>query len=492
MPYLAIERARQTCGWSAHEPIVLVEPAGRGERVVQCNPAAARAGVRPGMPRAEAQAAVRSLRTIVCDAQQARQTLERLAAWADCLSPIVQLDEPDSLLLDVTGCAPVFGGEPNLLRQALAGIHRQGFTVRGAIADTAGAAWAIAHADPRASVIVPPGQTPAALACLPVWALRLPPEDLERLEALGIETIEALLHLPRASLAARLSPRTLHRLDQALGQAPEPLAAFRPRPGVCCRLALPAATDRLDVLEAALDRLAAELCAKLRRRRAGIGELRCALHHKDGSASRWELHLARLTRSAKHIRSLLWTRLAYGRVRRPVCGLMLWSRRIHPLDDAQLDLFARERQQEAQDVAQLVDRLASRLGRQAVVRPEPVPDHQPEYAYTYVPSAGGPKPQQPPEAQDIPARPRPVRLLPRPLQVPAMALRPEGPPGWFRWQGQSYEVLMAVGPERLETGWWRGRDIQRDYFRVLVRSGGQYWLFRDRSSGRWFLHGVFD
>ncbi len=262
---------------------------------------------------------------------------------------------------------------------------------------------------------------------------------------------------------------------------------------------------------AAVDRLLASLCEELARRRAGVRNVFCTLYHEEGLPSRLELGLSRPTRSVGHLKSLLTARLEAACVARPVCGMMLQSRQTYPLDDAQIDLFEQDRQEEVEDLAGLIDRLANRLGADSVVQPVPVGDHQPEHAYRYVSLVGvGSAEKQRSEPSRLPvssvrasagsdanrgasaACPRPLRLFGKPLEVPAMAMVPDGPPGWFRWRGQEYAVAEAIGPERLETGWWKGCDIQRDYFRVTSRSGGQFWIFRDRRNGRWFLHGLFD
>jgi protein ImuB len=175
----------------------------------------------------------------------------------------------------------------------------------------------------------------------------------------------------------------------------------------------------------------------------------------------------------------------------PADSLMLWARRIDQLDDWQEELFTTE-SNDARDLGDLVDRLAVRLGPQAVVKPELLSDHQPERAFRYT-SFSSPKQTAAKQLSgSTPPGPRPLRLSPRPMEVAVTAIVPEGPPIAFRLRGTQHVVTKSTGPERIETGWWRGPYVQRDYYRATVKDGRCAWLFRRRDTGQWFLHGWFD
>ncbi len=419
--------------------------------------------------------------------------LDRLAVWANCLSPIVQPTPPDSLLLDVTGCERLFRGESNLLRLAVEGIQAQGFAVRAAIADTVGAAWAIAHGC-ECSTIVPPGRTSGALASLSPWTLRLSEREVFILTAVGVRKIEAMMQIPRASIASRLGDGVLHRLDQALGHAPELIDAYRPPAEPVSRIRFAGATDRIEVIHEAIDRLLALFCDQLCRRAIGVRQLLCTLYHEDAGPTTLEITLSQPTRSVRHLRSLLVARLEAAPLTAPVFAAMLWTRAAETLGDRQGHLFdPADGQADGdpdEDLAHLLDRLSNRLGFDAVVRPRLVADHQPECACRFQPVIADRS--SAPEASPPAATDRPLRLLARPIEVPAMAIVPDGPPTWFRWAGREHVIAKAVGPERIETGWWRGGDIQRDYFAVTTNTQRRFWLFRDRKEGKWFLQGAFE
>lgn len=459
------------------------------------------------MTLAEARALTGSGESLIVRSQDTdadRAALESLAVWADRFSPCVHLEGDDTLLLDMSGCERLFPDEENLLRRIKEGLDVMGYTVRAALADTPGAAWAMVHAHPLDSIVAPPGRTVAALAPLPVGALRIDERTVDALRRLGVETIEALLHLPRSSLAARFDDELLLRLDQALGDVPELLTPFRARPVLRSHLRIARPTEEYDVLREGLERVLAAFCEQLERRVAGVRQLFVTFELATDQPRRpvtFEVHASQATRAREHLRSLLLAGLGDLRLPAGAIGVMLWARRVEPLDGRQEELFDTGLS-DAENLAHLVDRLVAHLGAEAVVRPQPRSDHQPERAYRYVPlvdrrrptvDAGSRDAGSEATDQDCPVPDsRPLRVLPLPVEVTVVAIAPEGPPSCFDWQGSREEVVACVGPERVETGWWRGRHIRRDYFRATCRSGRRCWLFRQRGAKRWFLHGWFD
>ncbi len=584
IPNLAIERLQRREGSAtsggrsggsgkgapeAVGPVAIAAPTSGGLRVVRANASAGRRGVRLGQTAAEAAALAPGLTVHHADPAGDRAALERLAVWADCLSPVVQIAGDDALLLDVTGCARLFGGEDALARKAIAGLAAEGYSSAAAIADTPGAAWALAHAGEWGCAhAARPGAMAEALARLPVWTLRLEAPVVERLRMVGVETVEALLHLPRSSVARRFGRAVCRRLDEALGDAPEVLTPFRPPVVLHARVNFTGATDSPALLYEAVERGTADLCAQLERRVAGVRRLRVTLHYSRdaadatgvaaacgengaygdvsgaglgwGSTRRYHtltLELSRPTRDAGRLLGLLRVRLEGLRLPAKVVGVTVWSPWVEGLDGAQLTWFDTGSTDDA-ELGDLWDRLAVRLGKNNVVQPRLVADHLPEGAYAYVPMAevrtcqrpgrlvrqsprrvtgamqsssasGGetagneakPKPARHSEKwimDGAPGNPheaawgRPVRLLHRPVEVAVMAVVPDGPPLRFGCRGAEHVVQRWAGPERVETGWWRGYPVRRDYFRVEDTAGERYWLFRACNDGRWFLHGMDD
>ncbi len=528
------ERAWRDGVWvDEPRPLVLTRPVGASQVVQQVCPRARALGLRPGLSLGQAQAIVPQLVALACDPQRDRAALTRLARWASRFSPSVELFEPDTLLVDVTGCQLLFGGEANIARQAVAGLAWQGFYARAAIADTVGAAYALAIAAAEPTTIVPVGQTSAWLTPLPPSALRIDLRTGERLEMLGVRTIGDLLMLPRTTLPARFGPQLVLRLQQALGEVFEGLTPQRTGPPPFARLPFEVPVTDWAAIRAAAQQLLTDVFRQLRERELALLRLDCVVYYERTPPQVASIGLARASREERHVAQLLEQRFERVDPTPGVTGLLLVARETSRWHAGQIELFEPREPGDDEALGVLIDRLASRVGHGALVRPQLVDDHQPEMAYRYVSVAeagcepvgeapGGSSLAQPGRdssaaehatallrsaAQDRATHSqdhatcraidratrvsRPVRLLVRPIPVRAIALVPDGPPTWFAYCGREYVVAHAAGPERLETAWWRGPDVRRDYFRVTTETGEQFWLFRALNEQRWYLHGIF-
>lgn len=490
-----------------------------------------RTGIRPGMALAEAialyehaaaqpagHAALSALHLEAYDPTADRLALEQWADWCQRFSPLVALEDaprPASLLLDISGLAELFGGEAPLAALVAGQLTEHRLTTRVAIADTPAAAWAAAHyARELPSPILPPGETLAVLSPLPLAALRLEPGTVEMLQELGVECIGQLAALPRGMLRSRFGVAVLERLDQLLAATAEVAVAQKPVEQLSAERLFEYPTNRQELLEMVLAELLQNLTSTLAGQRHGILRLTCRLVRTGGPPVQFELGLYRPSGGVRHLLDLLRLRLEALRFRvsrrSQVEAVQLSVVAAAPLVAEQQELFERDRPREApRALAGLVDRLTSRLGREAVVRPALLADVQPEYACQYLPGALPPKtradsqraqakakPKTPPPhiSPAAPAGARPLRLLAAPLPLRATSIVPDGPPLGFRFHGQEQQIVKTWGPERIETGWWRNRGvgIRRDYYRVETSSGSRFWLFRRLSDGQWFLHGEFE
>jgi protein ImuB len=450
------------------------------------------------MPVTEAVAVDRRIHLCKYDPAGDRSALLRLSRWAGRFSPIVALEEgpaPQSLLLDTTGCAPLFGGESAVLDLVAGGLGRRGWNARVAIAGSMGAAWALAH-HATARSVAPSEATEELLRPLPVEALRLSPVTLGRLHALGITRVGALIDLPRSSVPARLGSEILNRLDQALGRAPEALVPDQALPEFEADFAFEYPALSLDVVTRACDMLLARIHQQLLERHQGARRLEYRFCHEAAEPTMIQVGLARPSRSMEHLRSLLRMHLERLVLPAPVSGIRLYLTAAAPLDDSQSDLFEQERARLGMARSVLIDQLSSRLGVDAVTRPRLVADFDPEHAFRLEPAVSA---EDAPEAaiawvQEYQGRRRnrPVRLYANPELIRAVSLIPEGPPVAFWWAGTEHRIVHTWGPERIETGWWRGRDLARDYYVVETAHGARFWMFRNQDGARWFLHGCFD
>lgn len=495
-------------------PFALVERRARGLTLRALNAAARAGGLRAGQRHADARAILPRLLSAPAEPAREADALAALARWCERWSPTVALDAAGSaeadgregLLLDVTGVAHLFGGEAGMLRAMRSAFRRMAVPVRLALAETPGAAWGLARYAGGESAIVPPGQVRAALAPLPLAALRLGDETLALARRFGLKRVEDLYAMPRAGLARRFRAaegmELVARLDRALGVEPDPLMPLRalPRFRVVARFAEPL-MDKAGVA-AALDSLCAELVAQLEAEGQGARALSIAGFRADGGVPTLTVRLGRPSRRVAVWRRLFAERglerldLGFG-----IDALGLAADEAEPLVPAQPALDGGAACGERfQDV---IDRLVARLGERAVRVPLLRESWLPERAVRWVPAQGAEFPA--PGAFD---RARPLLLLDPPEPVKAgLFVIPDGAPTHFTWRRVTRRVTRAEGPERLAPVWWqpgRGAARLRDYYRIEDEQGIRYWLYREGVPGGeslpggeagpapgWWMHGLF-
>jgi protein ImuB len=302
--------------------------------------------------------------------------------------------------------------------------------------------------------------------------------------------------LPRADLAARFGPLLLRRLDQALGRMQEVVVLPGADPELQAGQAFDYPIERFDLLWDIIDQLLEEIHRALNRRNLGARQLECRLDHETAGATTVEVGLYRPSNRPHYLSTLLRTRLEQVQLTEPISAIRLAVTLAERLPEVQRVLFERGGHDEA-GLAALIDRLSNLLGRQAVTRPCCVADAQPEHAFRFDPvftfSAHAASAKRKQEILESPLlAPRPLSLWPMPVPVEVLTVFPDGPPVRFAWQGTEWRVAHWWGPERIETGWWRGEDVQQDYYVVTTQTGSRFWMFRRRDEGDWFLHGCFD
>ena len=467
---------------------------------------------------ADARALLADLATARADAAADRRGLERLALWCNRFTPWCAVDASDDgdsgdggLLLDISGCAHLFGGEAALMDEIAARLAGLGIEARLGLADTPGAAWALARFGPADggatdARIAAPGETRTAISGLPVEALRLAAEDAHLLRRLGLTTIGAVDDLPRASLARRFpcrerSSAVLARLDRALGRQAEPVVPLAPPPACLERLTLPEPLIDRAGLDAALARLMPGLVASLERDGLGVRRLALWCYRVDGGVARRAIATARAIRDGDHLLRLFREVLETIDPGFGIDLMALHAERVEPLVPAQLSLAGDGRRRG--DLELLVDRLLARLGTGAVRRLEPVARHRPETAERAVAPGREHVPWSEASSEAPEKPPRPFRLFDRPEPVEVMAEVPEGPPLLFTWRRVRRRVMRAAGPERIEPEWWAGAggrdEAVRDYYRIEDADGRRYWLYRaglygeagTGTSPRWYVHGLY-
>ncbi|WP_235905731.1 Y-family DNA polymerase [Pseudooceanicola pacificus] len=520
-------------------PFAVVRDHGNMQLLWSLSAAASAAGLKPGQPLRDARAMCPELHTRLRNPQREAAFLTVLRRWAGKYSPWIAETAPESLLIDITGCAHLFGGEAELMEAIAGDCAGFGLTVQAGIADTVGAAWALAHhaggtaahnrtgdavdAEARATRsraarrhwvkggpaplaaapaapagrIAPPGQTRSALAPLPLAALRLEPEVLAQLARLGLRRVEDLLNQPRAPLARRFGQALVLRIDQALGHVPEPVSPAPAERADAVRMTLPEPIGLETDIAAALDRLLPRLCATLEGRGMGIRTIRLQAFRTDGTMQWISAGLARPTHDPGRIRPLLAMKLSEIDAGFGIDMLRVEALQTEPVHREQARGHAEAGQAVSERLAaqtaldDLVTRIGARVGMEAVTRLHPGASHIPEKTAIVLAAAwSDPAPGWP-----APAVPRP-RLLWRP--EPVSAPDAPRPPGLIRWRGRRLRVLSATGPERIAPEWWLDepawRTGVRDYWRVTVEGGERLWLYYAHGatmSAGWFCHGSF-
>lgn len=516
-PRWPLQHLRQKLPETQSQPILLFQRSHRGVVVRVCSAEANALGVRAGMSLADAKALSANLLSHELNLAEINLNLEELCLWATRFSPLTGVEPagphapyPQTLLLDVTGCAQVFGGEEQLLNLAVSNFKKRGFNVRAALAPTLGAAWAFSHFGPaRVSVPDEPEALKTLLEPMPLAGLRLSEEVLDNLRPLGLHRIADLLKQPRASLPSRFGAELLQRLDQALGVVPETLLPLRAEPEFRVARAFEHPLRSSEILFSILQAMTERLAHELEHAQRGALHLECWLHHEIAAPACVNIALHRSSHSPKHLWRLLHARLedhfrlplkSGGRFKRKhrqtsatkslvieaeecIEAVALHVTASEKSADRQLPLFDKAGSDaQSGDFHLLLDRLAARLGTDAVRRVHIEDEHLPERSFKLLALVE--------RAQAAPAAaadaPRPLRLLPRPLPAEVEF------PRTLTWEGQQHSIRNVAGPERIESGWWRECDQRRDYYIVEVESGARYWLFENLADQRWFVHGSFD
>lgn len=457
------------------DPQAVAETGPRGARIVLADAAAREAGVRRGMSVTAAHALCRQLILYPRAPEREAAALEGVAAWALRFTSFVSVASPVTLLLEVAGSLRLFGGLDVIVVQLRNGMEELGYHSRLAVAPTPRAALWLARARDGA-VVQQRARLVDVLSPLPLQALNPDGKKLQALRGMGLRCVGDLLRLPRDGLARRLGKELVHELDRALGRAPDPRAAFVP-PHVFHRsLSLPAEIDNVEALLFPIQRLVSELAGLLHGIGGGVQELKMDLQHRGEQRTTVLLELAGPTRDAAHLMSVLRERIHRLSLPAPVLEIFLVADAILPLGAAPLDLFA-QAGEGPEDRAHLLERLRARLGDEAVSGLRLVVEHRPERAWRFErPGAA---------AGELHFGHRPLWLLPEPRPLTSR----EGRPCF-------HGVLELEGDEeRIESGWWDGEDIARDYFIARTGRGERLWVFRALREGGerpcWYLHGIF-
>jgi len=402
-----------------------------------------------------------------------------LRRWATRYCPWVGIEGDDGLTLDITGTAHLWSDEPAMLADMRDRLDRAGFAVRIGLADTRGAAWALAR---HGEGIAAPGAGLATLTDLPVAGLRLDAETVIALQRLGLRTIGALAGAARAPLARRFGPELLRRLDQATGALPEPVTPLADPPHYAARMTLPDPIGLTADVMAGTARLLDALCRKLAAQESGARALRLSLRRVDRHSLSVDLRLAAAMRDPVRILPLFARGVEGVDAGFGIDQLRLEATQVEPLPIRQTGTASGAPDR----LDDLITRIGTRIGLDNILRFQPADSHIPERSFVMAPAAGTRA------CGDWQARrPRPLRLFP----PEAIAGQDAAPPARFRWRRMQLTTARATGPERIAPEWWADdgnwRSGLRDYWRIETHQGRRLWLFYTPQSPGWFVQGEF-
>ena len=455
-------------GSSTPEPFAVEER----HCVFACDRKAFARGVRAGMVVQAALALAPALHVAPRDPASETEALLGVAGWAAQFTPGVAIEFPDCVLLEVSGSLKLFGGLESLLERLREGLTEMGWNAMLASAPTPRAAFWLVLAE-KQKFIGSVAELEPALATLPVGVLRCGDETLAAFEAIGVRTLGELRALPREGVARRFGQGPLAELDRALGRLPDPRNFFVPPARFGAAIELPAEVTQAEALLFAARRLIVQLAGFLAARSGGVQRFVLSLRHRDKAPAEIAIGLVAPSRDAEHFTLLVRERLARLELAAPVRELALKADDVVPLPGRNLGL-ALEQGKPPGQWEHLVERLRARLGTEAVCGIASRAEHRPERAGV-IADAGQKQSQL-----DFGERPFWLLESPRPLAEIGAVPHHDGP------------LELLVGPERIESGWWDGSDVARDYFVARTQDESLVWIYREwRGEGGWYLHGVF-
>jgi protein ImuB len=501
LPLLSAERIKRQSGKPPESPYALIEKRKGALVLVACDAGALSLGLAPGLSLADARARVPELTVFPHDPDADRALLDWLVDGCGRYTPVVAIDPPDGLLLDITGCSHIRGGEADLANDLRAKLARSGLTCRIELAETPDQARALVRHGNFGS------EQSRDVRQLPVRALDLDPDRLNALRRAGLMTLGDLAARPRRPLAARLGMDAMARLERVLGTQDVRVNPRRHVPALVFTRRFAEPVMHSELILVALRELAFEANESLRERSEGGRRFMVSLYRSDGDVRRLSIDTGIASRD-------------------PALVIRLFRERIDSLADPldpgfgydamRLDITVTEELASVQDgfggegaaasgIANFLDQLTTRLGAARLRRFVAGDSHIPERASTSLPINQKVPYSVWPEPEDGEPPLRPLHLFDPPQRIDiSLAQVPDGPPKGFIWRRERRNIILAEGPERISPEWWRRKagfvfgqaGLTRDYFRVEDDRGHRYWLFRnglysETKSPDWYLHGLF-
>ena len=470
-------------------PFVIATPDHGRLLITAANGLAEQQGIKKGMVVADARVIIPSLQVVNQIPDLNNKLLHKLAEWCIRFTPYVAIDT-DGLIFDASGCAHLWGGDVEYIKAIIQRLNGRKYQVRVGMADTIGAAWAVARYG-KGSPVIENNMQSTALLSLPPASLRIESNLVERLYKLGLHQIEDFISMPRSALRRRFGQEFLQRLNQALGNEQEFIQSVQPVEPYQQRLPCLEPIVTLTGIEIALEQLLNNLCHRLELEQKGIRTLRLQCHRVDDKMMQVEIGTNRPSRNVQHLFKLFENKLS---TIEPALGIELFvleALKVEEHSHVQEKLWEKRGGLQDTALAELLDRFTARFGNDCWHRYLPDEHYWPERSIQSSQSMD--------EHTDLIWRrdqPRPLHVLPKPEPIEVTAPIPDYPPMLFRYKGELHKIVKADGPERIEQEWWLQDGQHRDYYCVEDDAGQRYWLFRAGHYDAakivgWFLHGFF-
>ena len=478
-------------------------------RVLLTSARAEKLGITSGLSINAALALVPTLKLAERSPEKENRVLEQLAAWAERFTSMVSIEPPDLLLLEIGGSLKLFGDIQALRQQVESELAEQGFAPCVAIAPTTLASVWLAKAGGEVSS-EDAANLAGTLGPLPLRCLGWPESVRESLNGMGIYCIGDCLRLPRQGFARRFGAARLLQLDRALGRLPDPRKNYRAPERFCEECELPEEQSDSELLLQVCRQLLSNLERFLTTRQIAVQRVQFSFFHLRAAATRLTLGCTQAGRKTEQWFELLAIRLDRLTLPEPVIAIRLQSGSGQPLQAATevLGFDQPEGRRQSAPITHLLERLSARMGEESVHGITTVAEHRPQYAWSTAETTGRlppcaamqnqwPAHQSPLLLADFRRTSslllrRPLWMLPEPLPLTTEKSRAEGA-GTHRKQPTYHGPLRFIdGPERIETGWWDGNGIARDYFVAANTHGVHLWIYRNRDKeANWYLHGIF-
>lgn len=471
-------------------PFALATPDHGRMIITEVSIAAQAKGIRTGMIVSDAKLILPSLKVIDDIPKLDEKLLKNIAIWCIRYAPVIAVDLPNGIILDATGCSHLWGGEEDYLKDIINKLKNFGYHIRAAMADTIGTAWAISRYG-KIKAIIKTGETVQALMPLPPIALRIHSDINEKLQKLGLTEIGSLINMPPSALRRRFGADFLLKLNQALGTKEEYIEPVLPSVEYSERLPCLELIQTKTGIEIALQQLLETLCKRLVKEGKGLRQVSFIAYRIDNKMERISISTNHSSNNPKHLFKMLEYKIE---TIEPALGVELFileALKVEKVVSVQQTFWTANGNLESREIAELLDNLENKFGKNIVHRYLPDEHHWPERSIKLATSLK----EKPAIAWPL-HKQRPIQLLSQPQPVQVTAPIPDYPPMNFRYNNKLYKVAKADACERIETEWWTEDGLHRDYYIIEDEEGKRYWLYRlghynEEEKPQWFMHGFF-